>query len=507
MGTQQRRNPPHDEPPATMPHSIEAEEATLGSVLISPDALAVVCDDVRLVPGDFYRDNHATIYRHMLALREAGTPVDLVMLLDALQTAGKLDEVGGAAAVSSLDSSVPSSDNAAHYARIVKRHSQDRQAATLGERIFKRGFAGGVSLDEVVAWRASLDALATDAGQPGNAGRFVLRSVKEMLSQPRPEPLIDRHLSMNATSILYGPSGVGKSVLLLDMMAHVAFGWAWQGHQTQYSHVVYVCAEGQVYMPERLQAWMLAHEVEDIPNLHILDVAPQLLEPATVPDLIASITAQLPELPRWIVFDTVSQTSEGLDENDNSQVRDYTRALARIREATGAHVTAVHHTGKDDTKGARGAAAFKANVDTLIEIAAQGAGAVMRCEKQRGGWTPFKNFPYRVVKLALDEYADHTGPIIEPGEAQPASPTGDLLDSDAIALGTLQGHPEGLTAGDWERASIAAGVKERTFQNARKRLMDSQFVTRNDDRYFITPNGVRSVQLHRSNGAIAPSVP
>lgn len=497
--------------PVLMPHNTDAERAVLASIFDGATdpvddgaVLRIVADEAQLKPSHFYHDAHATIYRTMLMLRAHQTPPDLLIVCDALESEDKLEEVGGASYISELTTRLPTSLHVRHYADIVKRDAINRASINLGKTIFDAGWHNGDLSDELVRWREELDDLVTDA-KPTDAGRFRLRSVRDMLNQPRPEPLIDHHLSLNSTGILYGPSGVGKSVLLLDMMAHVALGWAWQGHAVTSGAVVYVCAEGQVYMPERLQAWMSAHHVEDIPNLHIIDVAPQLLEPATVPDLLASLTAQLPEMPVWIVFDTISQTSEGADENDPSEMRDYTRALARIREATHAHVLAVHHTGKDEAKGYRGASSLKGNVDTMIEIAKQGAGAVMHCEKQRGGWSEFRDFSYRVQKLALDEFADRTGPIIEAVEAaEIASPTSDLLDSDEIALGALLGHPDGVAAGAWCRAALRAGVKtERTFYNARDRLITRQFAVRNGDAYFITPNGARSLKMSRFSTEIA----
>ncbi len=123
-------------------------------------------------------------------------------------------------------------------------------------------------------------------------------------------------------------------------MGHVALDRGWEGHKVKGGHVVYVCAEGQAFLPERLQALMLKLGVTEIPRLHILPVRVQLLEPRTVAGLIATFTAELPEPPVWVAFDTVSQTANGADENDANDMRDYVNAMDRIREATGAFVDA-----------------------------------------------------------------------------------------------------------------------------------------------------------------------
>src|SRR5260221_13569927 len=202
-----------------------------------------------------------------------------------------------------------------------------------------------------------------------------------------------------STGIKFSPPGVGKTALLLDQMAHVALDRAWEGHAVHGGHVVYIAAEGQAFLPERLEALLLKLDVADIPRLHILPVRIQLLEPRTVPGLLATFTKELCTPPVWVAFDTVSQTAAGADENDANDMRDYINAMDRIRVATGAFVDAIHHTGKDGSRGARGSSALHGNLDTVIQISDTDGIAVMRCEKQRGGSAPFKPFSYRVTSL------------------------------------------------------------------------------------------------------------
>jgi replicative DNA helicase len=104
-----------------LPQNVEAEAGVLGSLLISPDAIVQVADFLH--SEDFYRESHRTIFQAAVELYEAGEPADLITLTDELARRGKLDEVGGAAYVSSLANQVPTSLNIKQYARIVERTS------------------------------------------------------------------------------------------------------------------------------------------------------------------------------------------------------------------------------------------------------------------------------------------------------------------------------------------------------------------------------------------------
>lgn len=481
-------------PVGLWPHNIDAEIAVLGCIIdpTTPDALSIVADEVKLTARDFYRNAHELIYAAALNLRARQSPVNSLTVIDVLAQAGKLEDAGGASGVDALTTQAtilaPSGDPRA-YAEMVKRDSGRRQGMKHAHELVRVAHAGDFA--EVRRISEQLATLA-DGAQTAKP-RFQLLTVADMLAQPRPEPLIDGLVSLNSLGLLYGPSGVGKSVLLLDMMAHVAYGWDWHGHAVTQGPVVYVCAEGQAFMGERLQGWMLAHGVDDIPDLYILPVATQLLEPSTVADLCASITAQLPCAPVWIVFDTVSQTSEGADENDPSEMAGYIRAMGRVREATSAHVMAVHHTGKDESKGSRGASSLKGNMDTVIEIKAPSDTlAVMHCDKQRGGWAPFKDWSYRVVRQGLDEHADRTAPIIQPACAAETITLAELPENHRAALRALHGHPEGLSAGEWKRETHALGVEvERTFYRAQRALIDDGLVVKKSTGYHLTPDGLR----------------
>jgi replicative DNA helicase len=116
-----------------LPQNIEAECGVLGSLLIDPDAVALVADLLR--PGDFYREAHRSIYEAILHLHGLHRPADFITLCDELGLRGTLEEVGGASYLTSLVNLVPTSGNAEHYARIVLRTSVLRRLIHAAGRI------------------------------------------------------------------------------------------------------------------------------------------------------------------------------------------------------------------------------------------------------------------------------------------------------------------------------------------------------------------------------------
>lgn len=107
-----------------LPQRIDAEKGVLGSMIIDPEAIIEVGTLVK--PEDFYRDAHRSIFRAMTELWRKHEPADFLTLCDELERRKELDDIGGASYLTSLINEVPTSGNAAHYAKIVARKSELR---------------------------------------------------------------------------------------------------------------------------------------------------------------------------------------------------------------------------------------------------------------------------------------------------------------------------------------------------------------------------------------------
>lgn len=115
------------------PHSVEAEESVLGSVLMSVDALNEVMD--KLDPDDFYVPSHQAIFRAVRVLFDSNQAVDAITVSEELRRAGELERIGGVGFVTRLLDIVPSASNVEYYAGIVEEHSQRRLLLRAGSEI------------------------------------------------------------------------------------------------------------------------------------------------------------------------------------------------------------------------------------------------------------------------------------------------------------------------------------------------------------------------------------
>ncbi len=136
------------------PNNQQAERSVLGSILIDPDAIAVI-REIGLQAEDFYHAGYATIFRAMLDLNDSLQPIDCVTLCDRLETrtlsTGKteLEVLGGAEAISRLVTDTVTSCHARYYAEIVKRLSRQRQVISMAGKIAAQAYQHEGDTDEL----------------------------------------------------------------------------------------------------------------------------------------------------------------------------------------------------------------------------------------------------------------------------------------------------------------------------------------------------------------------
>lgn len=130
------------------PHSLEAEMALLGSVMLRPDAVYEIIDTVG--PHSFYFEKHRIVFEAMLELFGKHQPIDLLSLSTRLKEKEVLERIGGAAFLTELSSSVPSSANIKHYADIVMKKFMMRELISASEHLSHLGFNEAGELEEIL---------------------------------------------------------------------------------------------------------------------------------------------------------------------------------------------------------------------------------------------------------------------------------------------------------------------------------------------------------------------
>ena len=115
------------------PHNAEAEQATLGALLLDWGAVTTVLSYLR--PERFYSYQNQVIFEAMLSLFNKGQTGDILSLTEELRSSGKLEAAGGVAYVSSLTDQVPTSSNIEYYANIVREQSIRRELIKISSNI------------------------------------------------------------------------------------------------------------------------------------------------------------------------------------------------------------------------------------------------------------------------------------------------------------------------------------------------------------------------------------
>ncbi|MDN5938661.1 MAG: replicative DNA helicase [Salinisphaera sp.] len=158
------------------PHSIEAEQAVLGGLLLDPDAWDRIAG--RVFEDDFYREDHRLLFRGVSALVDANKPRDVVTLSEWLRNHDQLDAAGGASYIGNLAADTPSAANITAYADIVRERSVTRQLITAGTVVTEMGFAAeGRSVAELLDEAEQRIFAISDANRHHQAGAQSLKGL------------------------------------------------------------------------------------------------------------------------------------------------------------------------------------------------------------------------------------------------------------------------------------------------------------------------------------------
>jgi replicative DNA helicase len=179
------------------PNNQDAERATLGALLLDPDAISAVIRFVQ--PDDFYDNANRLIHQAIIALYTKGKKADLITLTDQLRLAGDLDAAGGPAYIANLTSLVPSSANVEYYAKIVQECAVRRRLLHISAEINVDAHNESMEARQVVeeAQKKIFDAMR-------NQQAVMYKSVMEIL--PRTIEAIER-LTHSKTEYTGVPSG------------------------------------------------------------------------------------------------------------------------------------------------------------------------------------------------------------------------------------------------------------------------------------------------------------
>jgi energy-coupling factor transporter ATP-binding protein EcfA2 len=215
-------------------------------------------------------------------------------------------------------------------------------------------------------------------------------------------------LKKGETSVLFGPSNVGKSALVGMLACALVKGRPLFGARVCYSGVVHIAAESPSSVLERSAAYPFRED--DAPYL-VRESAVNLSDHGAVAQLeteLQEIAARARIALGLVVFDTLARSIGIADENSASDMTRIADAAQKLARKLNTHVMLVHHTGKEAERGSRGSSALKSAVDTELSLARQKDGTiVLRQEKQRTMRVETPGaFRTEAVELGRDEDGD-----------------------------------------------------------------------------------------------------
>ncbi|MDP6339212.1 MAG: replicative DNA helicase [Candidatus Marinimicrobia bacterium] len=248
------------------PQALEAEQAVLGSMLTSKEAVSKAMQWVSAT--QFYKDAHVRIFSCMTDLFEKGEPIDAISVVDRLKKKKELEGVGGAYYVTGLAESVPTTANVEHYAKIVLEKHTLRKLIQVSHEVSKEAFDDSQDVDDILDSAESaifnisekrlrggfkhidpilhhtFEELDKIASKPGSVTGVAsgLMDLDDMTSGFHPSELI----------IIAGRPGMGKTALALSLGRNAAvmdktgvgvFSLEMANHQLA---MRLLCAEGRV---------------------------------------------------------------------------------------------------------------------------------------------------------------------------------------------------------------------------------------------------------------------
>lgn len=246
--------------------------------------------------------------------------------------------------------------------------------------------------------------------------------------------LVKGLIPAGALCSIYGPGGSFKSFLAVSLACHIASGTSWGGRRVNQGAVLFIAGEGGTGVSRRIRAWELSVNDEmALDNLFRVDCPIFPAAPGSIEQVILATQdiKNMTGMPvRLIILDTLARCFGNSDENTARDMGAFIQGCDAIRYHTRAAMMIVHHSGKDQERGARGSSAFQAALDAEFNVRREGRrnAITLSCTKMKDAEMP------EVTAYDLEEVVIYTDSDGEPVTSlvlndEPRQPDDDLLSS------------------------------------------------------------------------------
>lgn len=218
------------------PHSKEAEESVVGSLLLDKDAILAIAEF--LSPNDFYDERLKEVYLVALELFDERIPIDILTISERLKKKKLLKQIGGLTFLTNLSNKVPTTAHVEHYGRIVRDFAIKRSLLKTASKLVEMSTDEGMTVSELLdKAEAEVYSLSSQSSPKGfehikNVLTVSFDRLDELYKNPGEMRGVatgfadlDKTLSGMQPSnliILAARPGVGKTALALNIASHVA---------------------------------------------------------------------------------------------------------------------------------------------------------------------------------------------------------------------------------------------------------------------------------------------
>jgi hypothetical protein len=324
--------------------------------------------------------------------------------------------------------------------------------------------------------------------------RFVTFDEME-IDPPAKQWLIKGILARGETSAWIAPPGAMKSALLAQAAVCVAAGLDWHGYRNKGSAgVVYFAIERADLVKRRLRAHRRLLDLKGTP-IAVSSETIDLTKPDAfkkVIDTIRDAKAVLGADIGMVIIDTFAKliAAAGGDENSAKDQGAVFANVQRVKNATGVHVALIGHTGKDESRGARGSNALLGDVDVMVSISGEEIKTATITKANDAPEGVLFSFKSEVHDFGTDEDGDPiTVNIVSREEvsSQVATKTKEpkLTETQEAMLRILRdAGPQGLSTAEWNVRAREIGIgvnRKATLHNVKHQLKDRKLVREYND--------------------------
>ena len=205
-----------------LPHSVEAEQSVLGSMILDNDVASLVVNKIETI--HFYKEAHKAIFESMVNLMNENKPIDLLMLTEQLKLNNQLNSIGGVSYITSLSAIVPTTSNVNQYIEIVLEKYTRRQAISVASDIINKLYNGRIkeletdaeSLKNVLVNNKKIENMYVNASEikrNKKSSEFISTGFKVL------DNFLGGGFKCTSLTILTGEPGSGKSTILNQIIA------------------------------------------------------------------------------------------------------------------------------------------------------------------------------------------------------------------------------------------------------------------------------------------------